>query len=110
MHSAQPVCCGEASLYFIGLYLKESWAIKFKSQKCIQVIDLRWTLPRHVASAASFKQDHTPPELDKVLSDKTHAGVSLQRHGSDVQHTVTFPLQQLIQLLFQENLTGTNLN
>lgn len=94
--------------YFIWLYLKKTWAIKLKRQEGIQVVDLRWTLPGQVASAASFKQGHTPPELPKVLSDETHAGVSLQRHGSHVQHTVTLPFQQLVQLLFQENLTQTH--
>lgn len=64
-------------------------------------------LPGQVASAAGFKAGYTSPEFEKVLSNKTHAGISLQRHGSYVQNTITLPFQQLIQLLFKENLIYT---
>lgn len=56
--------------------------------------------PFHVASAASFKHDHTSAEPSKVLSNKIHARVSLQGEGSDAQQAVPFTLQQLMQLLF----------
>lgn len=68
------------------------------------------TLPAEVAFAASLKQGHTPLEFDKALTDETHAGVSLQRCGGEVQHTVALPLQQLVQLLFKKNLTDTQMN
>lgn len=63
-------------------------------------------VPRDVAFAAGFQRDDAPAELDKVLPDEKHAGVSLQRHGGDVQQAVALPLQQLVQLLFQEDLRG----
>lgn len=66
------------------------------------------TLPGQVASATSFKHSQKALEFDEVLSDEARARVSLQRHGSEVQHTVTLALQQLIQLLFQKNLTHTH--
>lgn len=65
-------------------------------------------LPGQVASATSFKHSQKALEFDEVLSDEARARVSLQRHGSEVQHTVTLALQQLIQLLFQKNLTHTH--
>ena len=68
------------------------------------------TLPGQVPFAASFEQDHAAPEFRKILPYKICAGVSLQCHGSYVQHTVTFPLQQLIQLFFQENLTNAQMS
>lgn len=66
------------------------------------------TLPGQVASATSFKHSQKALEFDEVLSDEARARVSLQRHGSEVQHTVTLALQQLIQFLFQKNLTHTH--
>lgn len=63
------------------------------------------TLPGQVASAASLKQGHTMLKFDEALSDKIGANVLLQSHGGYVQDTVPLPLQQVIQLLFQENLT-----
>lgn len=67
------------------------------------------TLPGQVASATSFKHSQKALEFDEVLSDEARARVSLQRHGSEVQHTVTLALQQLIQLLFQKNLKNTQI-
>lgn len=65
--------------------------------------------PHDEALAVSFQGDDPPAELDKVLPDEKHAGVSLQRHGGDVQQAVALPLQQLVELLFQEDLTGDHL-
>lgn len=67
--------------------------------------DLRRTLPGRVASASGLQHHDAPPELDEVLAHEAGARVSLERHGGDVQQTVTLPLQQLVQLLLQEDLT-----
>lgn len=77
----------------------------FAKRYYLLTILIAMCLPGHVASAASFQQDHAAPEFVKVISDEEHASGSLQRNGSDVHQTVSFPLQQLIQLLFQEDLT-----
>lgn len=63
-------------------------------------------VPHDVAFAASFQGNDPPAELDKILPDEKHAGVSLQRHGGDVQQAVALPLQQLVEVLFQEDLKG----
>lgn len=63
-------------------------------------------VPHNVAFAASFEGDDPSAELDKVLPDEKHAGVSLQRHGGNVQQAVALSLQQLVEFLFQEDLTG----
>lgn len=68
---------------------------------------MEWSceLPGQVASAAGLKQSHAVLKLDEALSDKEGANVLLQSYGGYVQHAVALPLQQVIQLLFQENLT-----
>lgn len=84
----------------------EIWKGNLQSESQTLAPGKRPYLPYNVAFAVSFQGDDPPAELDKVLPDEKHAAVSLQRHGGDVQQAVALPLQQLVEFLFQEDLTG----